>query len=782
MPGFPATINYQVKHIAPGGEITMRTFNGRANQDGWWDGDGESFKFQEDGEYRVDVEARHTDNENNLWVGRLMFGSAVATPDSPVILHGRRGPNNLSKIPAAWGFTEDFKNTDADHIQLPYFSGDIMWGQNSGHLRNSVAILTSIQIVDEAHPLISRVKEQADVGATGISLEDLIKAGQLPFGTSVRPGTVGKVDGVDLWAYSYASVQRPGVRVREHILGDDLGGTYWRFDEAYHMQSGNGPQGDLPGDFKFMYAAAVVRDAELGQGIYAIYGSGWVLAPDDDSMGARLMPPFQGAAGGPDGGPLFTVHGREIDMFLVPLGVRPGAILEVGESFRMAGPIMPTLPSYVEYTVTAPDGTVRSFEGRANAVGYFYYPEHDFVLDQTGFWTVDLTVTHDGMTSAGPVERPYPTGGPLTPDGATFSFVVTGSATKVLDIKTDLSELTSAQWFSNIRTARFEATLPKGWISTRTRVIVTMPGIVLVDEDILSNEGTVTWNLDAQALNQLANNFDYERGIADTVDVTFYVEGSLNGTPAQAAGTMVMHGARVPTAPKFVTTLAELPELSIFISKKTDQFLVDIDYVVGGHPFKGQGTNDPDDGAHINYDNSGNQWPEGTVASNYPAIYAVADGYMGMIETYEPVGGGNHKYAMMLVFAQKDGRPVRFHMSIEPSMSPGDSSFYEPFILVKEGQSVHKGQVLAHMYLEPNGNFPGPHIHFSVQPEGEQQQAPAIFSDEIVQAFHEKWGQFRFDLESGDPAGGDTGMPACMGYKLTADENPFAANDSECLK
>ena len=245
---------------------------------------------------------------------------------------------------------------------------------------------------------------------------------------------------------------------------------------------------------------------------------------------------------------------------------------------------------------------------------------------------------------------------------------------------------------------------------------------------------------------------------------------------------MVIHGARVPTSPKFVTTLSELPELSSFISKKTDQFLVDMDYVDGGHPFKGQGTNDPDDGAHVNYDNSGNQWPEGTAVSNYPAIYAVADGYMGMIETYEPVGGGNHKYAMMLVFAQKDGRPVRFHMSIEPSMSPGDSSFYEPFILVKEGQSVHKGQVLAHMYLEPNGNSPGPHIHFSVQPQGEQQQAPAIFSDEIVQAFHEKWGQFRFDLKSGDPDEGDTGMPACMGYKLTADENPFAANDSACLK
>ena len=174
-------------------------------------------------------------------------------------------------------------------------------------------------------------------------------------------------------------------------------------------------------------------------------------------------------------------------MFFVPLGVQPGVILETGEAFRMAGSLMPTLPSYVEYTVTAPDGNVRDFEGRSNAIGYFYHPEDDFVLDQAGVWTVELKVTHDGMTSAGPVERPYPTGGPLTPDGSTFSFVVNGPETHLLSIKTSLSQLTAAQWFSNIQTANFEAALPTGWSSDKTRVIVTIPGIVLVDANVPIN-------------------------------------------------------------------------------------------------------------------------------------------------------------------------------------------------------------------------------------------------------------------------------------------------------
>ena len=178
------------------------------------------------------------------------------------------------------------------------------------------------------------------------------------------------------------------------------------------MQSGNGREGDLPGDFKFMYAGAAITDPKLKTGVYASYGSGWVLSPDSDPMGARFMPPFQGAAGGPDGGPLFKVHDREVDIFFMPLAVRPGAILEVGDTFRMAGPIMPTLDSYVKYRVESPSGEIRAFEGRANSVGYFYDPNDDLLIQEPGLWNVNLSVTHAGLTSAGLVEAPYPKGGP----------------------------------------------------------------------------------------------------------------------------------------------------------------------------------------------------------------------------------------------------------------------------------------------------------------------------------------------------------------------------------
>ena len=144
------------------------------------------------------------------------------------------------------------------------------------------------------------------------------------------------------------------------------------------------------------------------------------------------------------------------------------------------------------------------------------------------------------------MEAPFPSGGPLTPDGSSFRFVVVGPQTHVLDIETDLTDLTPPEWARSVREATFQAILPDGWQGESARVIVTMPGNVLVDEELAIADGLVSWELDAEALNRLASNFDYESGIFDTITVTFYAEGTLSGRPAQAAGTIVTHGARVP--------------------------------------------------------------------------------------------------------------------------------------------------------------------------------------------------------------------------------------------
>ncbi|MDP7453350.1 MAG: hypothetical protein QGE95_13900, partial [Arenicellales bacterium] len=454
-PQVPADVTFTVTHVGSDNAVTSQQYKGVANESGYWDGEGEYFTFENAGEYKIDVEARYTSENGALWVGRLVYGSAIATPDGPIIAHGRRGPDDKPiVISPPWGFGSDFE--PGGHHQFPFFTGDILWGiegpdPNREEMGpgDSVNTQLSFQALDIKHPLVARIIKQVPLDEVGGDISSVVQAGQIPLNTFAESNPDGsnkdlslsfRPEQLSLRAYSYTSAQRPGVRVRELIQGEDVGIAYWRFNDAYHMQSGNSPYaGDLPGDFKFFYGATVIRDIELKEGIFAIYGSGWVLARDDDPMGSRFMPPFQGNAGGPNGGPLFNVHGRDVDMFFLPLGVRPGSLLEVGDIFRMAGPIMPTLPSKVEYDVTAPDGAKRTFKGRANAVGYYYVASDDFELDQPGLWTVDLTVTHDGMTSAGPVQEPYPTGGPLTPDGRTFTFIVTDNDTQSLSLATNLT-------------------------------------------------------------------------------------------------------------------------------------------------------------------------------------------------------------------------------------------------------------------------------------------------------------------------------------------------------
>ncbi len=72
----------------------------------------------------------------------------------------------------------------------------------------------------------------------------------------------------------------------------------------------------------------------------------------------------------------------------------------------------------------------------------------------------------------------------------------------------------------------------------------------MIDEDVSMSDRAIQWDLDAQALNQLASNFDHDwGGIADMVTVTFFAKGILTGGPAALAGPIVTHGTRAPSAP-----------------------------------------------------------------------------------------------------------------------------------------------------------------------------------------------------------------------------------------
>ena len=76
---------------------------------------------------------------------------------------------------------------------------------------------------------------------------------------------------------------------------------------------------------------------------------------------------------------------------------------------------------------------------------------------------------------------------------------------------------------------------------------------------------------------------------------------------------------------------------------------MDLQYVSAGHPFKGRRALQPHQGAHIHWDNSTDAWPKGGVGvTNYPAIYAVADGYVDRIDYSFKVGTNDRDGATLM--------------------------------------------------------------------------------------------------------------------------------------
>src|SRR5437879_4656089 len=124
---------------------------------------------------------------------------------------------------------------------------------------------------------------------------------------------------------------------------------------------------------------------------------------------------------------------------------------------------------------------------------------------------------------------------------------------------------------------------------------------------------------------------------------------------------------------------AQLPDISTFLTQPSDRFLVDLEEVGRGHPFRGVNSPHPHGGAHVHFDNAENHWPKGKdEPANYPAIYAVADGVVGRIDTHFGLPGGNDRYGLDLTFAKdSSGAACRFCYSIEPMCPEPSEGFYK---------------------------------------------------------------------------------------------------------
>ena len=522
IPAVPASVEVRYRFAAQSrsDRITERVLRATASAHGV--AVFEAIPVTEAGEYRMDMFASYRDGSGTVWSGTRTWGGVVAQRAPPIVLHGLRGVDDQPGNRQAWFSRPQIglsKNTGG-HVNLAFHSGDVMWLADDG---DAATLRMGIQ---DPLALIPNDFLQRDCGP----IDDKVVIGEAPFKSygpdRVDPHIAGSTDN-ELWAYAYRFVERPRVRVREIIAEECVPDLYWRFNDRYGLQTGNGTNGDLPNDFKFQFGGIALYGRVVSQPIHAIYGSLFIVIAENDPAGTRVFPPFQGNGGLPSGGPLFKLKNRDVEMFFHPTAVRPGTVLVNGTTASFAGQVGPTLPSSVEIVVTSPSGRVRTIAAQANKVGYFYRPSADFIVDETGVWRATVTVHHEGELSTGArVTAPFPSGNVLgSRDGEFYFYVVEPDADRV--------RLAPLPRF--VRPAReavsFVVIPPQGLRDVELYHTTTMPGFVLEEGKLPG----LTYAYDARRLAIEFPNLDLDDADGLTGVDTITVSLLLGGTDAAGA-------------------------------------------------------------------------------------------------------------------------------------------------------------------------------------------------------------------------------------------------------
>jgi hypothetical protein len=533
-PGVPAEVTINARlYPLDGGAVVETEFTGQANQHGYFHLT-DDFRFSEPGEYIIDYEVRYTDAEGRLWAASLRSAGVVADRQSAIVAHGQRGLDDFNDAERpAWFNTAQYPSTTEDvsaRLNYPYHSGDVAW------IGDGVAggIEPVLRVQDSIGPYENWfVSNWPDyVGPGGLGIRRMVARDELPlgvFGTPDSPFAPALVpDGIVNNAYSYLSAVRPDVTARQFIQGG-VGGdqlAYWDNDNPYNGQLGTGLNGDVPGDYLFLFGGAVIRNEAAGVLDTASYAAlGIVIDPENDPLGPRVYPPYRGQAGGPDGGPLVIVDNERVEMFFHPTGVRPGEVLTRGDALAVAGHVAPPLDSIVSVTITSPGGAIRHYEGAANTVGYFYDPTQDFAVDEIGVWTVEISVRHEGETSAGLVEPPPPTGGILGVQGGRFPvFVLPADAEPLPWEQANIQNIPPTAPYN------FNFRLPDEWSDVQVYLVVTTPSYVLENGTIRPSGGSFSYQYNTTRLNDIRPTLENNLGGAgasssDVVTITFVITG-----------------------------------------------------------------------------------------------------------------------------------------------------------------------------------------------------------------------------------------------------------------
>jgi hypothetical protein len=217
-------------------------------------------------------------------------------------------------------------------------------------------------------------------------------------------------------------------------------------------------------------------------------------------------------------------------MLFLPKGVRPGDVLEIGDTVAFSGHVGPPLDSQVEVTITSPSGAKRNRTLHANKIGWLYDPTFDFAAGEAGRWTVDVFVEHDRpYIGSGLVPDEHNTGTVLGTTGQYEFYVVGPDSSRLFLIDPPSGFITWPN--QNIEPIVIRGLAPRG--TTAVHYTIHDKGVVMgLGSLIPDSNGLFSLSYDARALNKdfpmlsLTAHEGRREGLADEVTIQFLAAGS----------------------------------------------------------------------------------------------------------------------------------------------------------------------------------------------------------------------------------------------------------------
>jgi len=474
-PALPANSDVRVVlNFFPQGdaESIQIEYTGRTNRYGYFT--GENYTFETAGEYIVDYRVAGQDSNGMTYATTLRSAGIVAPIVSPIFPHGRRGLADYHRTPQAWFDTATYP-IDAPNVapilNYPYHSGDIVFipdeTQYAINPIMDIQDLTGIYSSYLQDNFADLVTERGDLNR--LNLDDALP---IVF-TPAEP------------VYAYIGAVRPDGVIRQFVQGQSNNVPDFYFDNSENVneQIGFGRLGNTEGDYIFLFG-----NLRLGN-TYAGYAS---LAMVTDGDSARVVPPFTR--------PLLNINDTSIDTFFYPSAVRPGQVLQLGDTLQIAGYVAPLLPTTVEIEITAPSGESITFTGNTNPFGYLGNINPPVIVDQTGVWRVDIRTRFDGNTSAGTVSQSF-TG--TTLGNGTFEVYVVDSDADPLEQQGDVIRAIFAGQVQNIRTS-----VPEGWTDVIANITLASESYLMESQVFEVNGQSVIYQIQPQNINRIFPNYE----------------------------------------------------------------------------------------------------------------------------------------------------------------------------------------------------------------------------------------------------------------------------------